>query len=82
MNNNILEFLEDRTEKSWIGKQKRESYREYKYWAEENDEFPLSAEKFHEELCNIYGLTLMRLDPYTKNGTRTSKFTYQRKLVD
>lgn len=79
MNNNILEFLEDRTETSWIGKQKRESYREYKQWAEENDEFPLSAEKFHEELCNIYKLTLQRSDPYKEDGTRTTKFTYQRK---
>lgn len=82
MNNNILEFLEERTETSWIGKQKRESYREYKQWAEENDEFPLSAEKFHEELCSIYGLALMKLQPYTKDGTRTTKFTYQRKIIE
>jgi putative DNA primase/helicase len=76
MNNNVNEFLEDKIAEDFIGRQKRECFREYKEWCFENDEQKLGSEKFHEELCNKYNIHLQFNYPVI-NGTRTSKETYQ-----
>lgn len=76
MNNNVNEFLEDKEAEDFIGRQKRECFREYKEWCLENDEQKLGAEKFHDELCEKYKITLKFDYPIVK-GARTSKETYQ-----
>jgi putative DNA primase/helicase len=78
MNNNINEFLFDYDPQDFIGKQKRESFREYRAWCEENEEQPLGAEKFHEELSNRFNLDLKRYDEKKSNGSskRTTVWRY------
>jgi putative DNA primase/helicase len=76
INNNIHEYLEDRIAEDFITRQKRECYREYKAWCEENDEHKLGSENFHDFLCKKFNLKLGR-DFIFKNGRRTSKDTYK-----
>jgi putative DNA primase/helicase len=76
MNNNVNEFLHDFIPEDFIGKQKREAYREYKAWCEQEDEQHLGPEKFHEELTAKFNLVLKR-QFFDKKGKRTSKDSYQ-----
>jgi len=75
VNNNALEFLEDRIAEDFIDRKKRECYREYKEWCTENDEFEMSSTKFHETLCDIFKIELKKFNIQGKHG-RTSEQKY------
>jgi putative DNA primase/helicase len=73
LNNNILEFLEDKIVDDFLGRQKRECYREYKEWCEFNDEFDMGSHKFHETLCQYFGIQIKRFNTSAGSGEKRSK---------
>jgi putative DNA primase/helicase len=86
INNNVLDFLEGRPVEEWItndknrtGKTKNEAFKMYKAWCEENEEFNMGKEKFHEILCNNYEIEYGKVNIYKQNGDRTSTMSYFKK---
>jgi putative DNA primase/helicase len=79
VNNNVLEFLEERIDKDFIGRKKRECYKEYKEWAGEIEEFEMSSTKFHETICDYFNIELKKFNVNGKDG-RTSVQKYVKRV--
>ena len=77
INNNILEFLEDKKAEDFIGRQKRECYREYKEWCLQNDEYDMQSTKFHETLCDYFKIHIKKFNVRDVDK-RTTEHKYTR----
>jgi putative DNA primase/helicase len=66
MNNNCIEYLEDRKPSDFIGKRALESYQEYEVWAEENGLNVHGKKLFQESLRKVLMLEMKKI-----NGKRT-----------
>jgi putative DNA primase/helicase len=78
INNNILDFLEDKPAEYWITKGKLEAFREYRDWCESNEEYNMGKEKFHEQLCNHYDLDYGKVNKGSQKN-RSSNMEYKKK---
>jgi putative DNA primase/helicase len=66
MNNNCIEFLEDKKPSHFIGKKALESYQEYEIWAEENGLNVHGKKLFQESMRKVLMLEMKKI-----NGKRT-----------
>lgn len=73
INNNILDFFEDKSKKDFIGLGKIQAYKNYKQWCEDNEEYVQGKEKFHEQLCDFYGLEYAKI--HIKDGKNETTTT-------
>lgn len=79
INNNILDFLEDKPVDYWITKGKNESFREYRDWCENNEEYNMGKDKFSEQLCNYYEIEYGKVTIIGKDDKRTTSTCYHKK---
>ncbi|MBX9974206.1 phage/plasmid primase, P4 family [Cytobacillus firmus] len=78
INNHILDFFENKQKEYFIQKGKLETFREYKQWCEDNEEYPLGKEKFHAQLLEHYELDYGKMT-FFKGKIETSTTCYKLK---
>lgn len=79
-NDNMNQFFDENDSKDdWIGKGKKEAYKQYKIWCEENDEHAQGKEKFFNKIMERFNLEFGKVNLITRGKTLTSTTAFHEK---